>query len=528
MKKMMKNIAAATLAVAALAAPFAARAAADGDIFEIVPVDENTYEPIPPWTEPLPVDKEVCFAVRLMKPDINDGAYIRRDGNPFRLVYQGGGSPTIDELFNLPSIGIWVNGKFTTARLKAWDRFTYPTGASSLADVQLTDFVFSYKVQAGDFALPVYLAMADKSMASLQDPSTPPSQYYLDILDPILGYPMWKIDNSTSTSNATRTVNFYYGDTRDGIDILSSQDYDLSKCNFMVKTVDFDKKDESDKYWRTVHRHASEAQHVGSVPSLVVSGVPTNNVKLYVWSENPEAVEIISGRDVDRVITCNVNTSKTATASRQVGVIEIGGSKQEYEFNLRGVAETNEATIVLSASTNFFYNALNDRLTNVATIEGRSRIRTEETGCLVSCINISHAILGNIGVVEHYRYAEYITSLEATLSRFDSKPLAIFIYIGATELDTIHIIVVLVNLNSTGGDIGVTTKDGSTDFTCPIVDYIAFLNRSIAYLLSLSINSFGLSVEEDRNVIDSFLSNREFIVLCRISHFPSVILANLE
>ena len=38
MKKIMKNIAAATFAVAALAAPFAARAAADGDIFEDVPV----------------------------------------------------------------------------------------------------------------------------------------------------------------------------------------------------------------------------------------------------------------------------------------------------------------------------------------------------------------------------------------------------------------------------------------------------------------------------------------------------------
>ena len=75
MKKIMKNIAAATFAVAALAVPFAALAAADGDIFEIRPVDVNGAAVANP-AEPLDggetgldfYDRFVGDAMNVLKP----------------------------------------------------------------------------------------------------------------------------------------------------------------------------------------------------------------------------------------------------------------------------------------------------------------------------------------------------------------------------------------------------------------------------------------------------------------------------
>ena len=390
--KTVKNILAATFAIAALAAPLAARAAADGDIYEILPVDEAGAM-IPAPTQPLDGGDVARFAVRLMKPTLV--------GNQFRLKYIGLGSEAVDWLSNRPAIGIYVNGKFTLAYLEK---------VNARTDV-FTDFIFSYTVRPGDFALPIRLALANKAMVT--DAATEPvGEYYLNFLDGDLGAAAWQIDDSTSTDPMTRRANFFYGNMRYSAtspDYTSRHvDYDLTQCNFNVQTVDFDDKDETAEYWRTVHQHATEAQPVGSIPSLAVSGMPTNSVTLYVWSENPGAVEVIAGRDVAAVTTRAVHIDASTTEARQVGEIKIVAGKQDYEFNLRGVAKGNDAMIVLSATPDFTYvNGTGARLGNYL---------TRKVGCVDPMPASVTVKPGKSPVTATSDYRTYVTELNVALS----------------------------------------------------------------------------------------------------------------
>ena len=354
----------------------AARAAANGDIFEILPaksVNNQWVFSLP--TEPLDIGDTAYFMVRLMKPSPGS--------NQFRLVHQGSASEAVDWATNRPSIGIYVNGVFTIARLEDY----YLRG-----DNIFTDFIFSYTVKPGDFAQPIRLALADGSMVVDAD-DEPLGSYYLDFLDMSLpNEPAWRVDDSTDNEPATRDANFYYGSMRysaaspdaSGTGQQRTKDYDLSKCNFRIRTVDFDAVPESADYWRSVYQHKSLAMPAGKTPSLVVSDMPTNSTTLYVWSENPEAVVLIDGGDVESVSTRRVYTNATSWAERQVGVVKIVAGKQEYRMNLRGVLATNDATIVLSAFPGYHYNSMNERL--------RDEYQTRVVRCIGQPPSVSNVV----------------------------------------------------------------------------------------------------------------------------------------
>ena len=390
--KTMKKIVTATFAIAALAAPLAV-CAADGDIFEIRRVDESGVAIAAP-TEPLDGGDVARFAVRLAKPTSS--------GQMFRLVHTGLNTEAVDWLSNRPAIGIYVNGVFTLAYLetvKARNEF-------------FTDFIFTYTVKPGDYAWPIHLAAADRSLVT--DTVNPSSGYYLNFLDSTLGVSAWKVDDSTTSIPATRTANFWYGTPSYHPSAPESDgrhfDYDLSVCNFNVKTVDFDDKDESTSYWRTIHEHTTEAQPVGAVPSLEVSGVPTNSVTLYVWSENEGAVELIAGRDVSKVTSRNVEAKSPSSivAMRKVGEIKIVAGKQSYEFNLRGVAKGNDAPIVMSAFPYYNYN------------DGTNAKITDYQTKTVRCVDPLPASVtikpGKSVVTATSDYKTYVTELNVALS----------------------------------------------------------------------------------------------------------------
>lgn len=242
MKKINK-VAGAFLALAAFIAPCVARAAAGGDIYEILPVDENGASIEAP-AKPLVGGDVARFAVRLMKPTLASAQ--------FRLVYQGINSEAVDWVANRPAIGVYVNGGFTLAYLEK---------VNARSEI-FTDLIFSYTVKPGDFALPMRLADSNKNMVN--DASNEPAgPYYLNFLDSSLGSSAWRIDNSTETTVAEREANFFYGSTRYTIsspDFTARRiDYDLSRCNFMIKAVDFDSNDESADCWRSVHEHSTAA-----------------------------------------------------------------------------------------------------------------------------------------------------------------------------------------------------------------------------------------------------------------------------
>ena len=334
-KNIKKLVTTVTVAFAALLAPSAARAAAAGDIYEIRPVDE-TGAVIPAPTAELKAGETVRFAVRLAKPE--------RTGNRFHLVHvPGTGSEAVHWYSRRPAIGIFVNGKFTLAYMDE-------KIGENPRNEYFTDFIFTYTVQPGDFALPIRLA--DKNMQPVfEDKAEPSTAYYLDFLDTTVGLPVWRVDDSDDDGrNPTRVANFQYGSPSyvvtapDGDRVT---DYDLSKCNFRARTVDFDAYDETKFYWRSVHQGSTQVG--GSAPSIVVTSMPTNAVRLYLWSEDESAFFLSKGEEVD------VHVTADATEKRHVLPIDVITGKQTYEFEIEGVTKQLSAKIVLSAFPDFHY-----------------------------------------------------------------------------------------------------------------------------------------------------------------------------
>ena len=112
--------------------------------------------------------------------------------------------------------------------------------------------------------------------------------------------------------------------------------------------------------------------------------------------------------------------------------------------------------------------------------------------------------IGSI-VAEYSSYTDYVTCLESTLSRLDSKPLSFCINIRATEFDSRNLICVVVNLNRADFHTGCA-GDRYTDFTSPVVDSSHFRLRNfgnsyIEIAAKLSPVSFVVRLE-----IDSYIT----------------------
>ena len=146
MKKKLTTL--ALTAALGLFAGFFANAAV-GDIYDIVPCDENGVDRNA-WTiadDPFGSGVDLYFKVRLVAREFNGANPVSR----WRLDYDGLIPENIAEALYPMQIGIYVSGEQTYAKLVS----VLPEGNYTTA------LVFMYTTKPGDFAMPIRLATAD-------------------------------------------------------------------------------------------------------------------------------------------------------------------------------------------------------------------------------------------------------------------------------------------------------------------------------------------------------------------------------
>ena len=342
-------------AVAALALPFAAHAAAEGDIYEIHACDRfGNYTPRPEGTEALKGGDEARFVIRLVKASMMSGG--GTDSRFFvkpRMASLGSEELALLTKFDL---GIYVNGQLRMATLE--NTFHSDEGG---ANPTFTELVFVYKVEPGDFARPIRLA--DKDGKMITNTASFAGEYMLApytmsdwkietaYTDPVSGLPVVR-EAEMMFCNAERLSN---------IDVVPPRstgrvpvDPDLTLCNFYVETVDFDenwevsKTDTDPGLWRSVHENSTKT--VGYSPTLKVAGLPESSVTLYVWSDNEDAVRMKDGKKTS--ITIDADGTKK---DFYVQTVKIVAGEQTYPIDIVGVAQGGAANLILSAFPDFNY-----------------------------------------------------------------------------------------------------------------------------------------------------------------------------
>ena len=353
--KMKNTLSAIVVAMAAFAAPFAAKAST-GDIVDIrvVDTDEFTFgdrNVLSPnrctADHPLVAGDELLIRVRMLvrnyamaahnaeaplewKPPVGItpklGLVIgtNKDGGP-RAAYA--------EYRYAGYAGLTHSGTLDTDNAGNIDStWTFPPWQ------YYTDFYFVYRVQPGDLGLPVRLMNASGGIASETDTNT---GYYL---------------SCTLQNDLGDIANFWYGpeflppgvEWPDGIPgDTQLRNYDLAAEGAYLKTIDFDKEDVEAGVWRNVYLGMTAAS--AKDPELVVGGgALADATTVYIWSgDEGVVVPAASG----------ANTLVDVDGKKVLKVIVPVGS-EGAKFALHGVdaaAVGATATIYLSPSQSAVY-----------------------------------------------------------------------------------------------------------------------------------------------------------------------------
>ena len=323
MKKMVKIV--GLMATLACGSAFAA---AEGDIWEIVPCAANgtnlVTRPVSSIESPLPSGETFYFKIRL----------ISRVGEPaWYLAPTTPGASEIDAL----RICVYVSGK--------------PTYATRIGDIvvdkgdhSFTEVIFEYTVKPGDFALPVLLG-TEKGPAG--EVEALPYAF-----DP---FSKWQYF-SQSAGGETSTCNwwFFRGNPFErGEPPPETVDMSLRGAGFYLKTIDFAADwEEPGKVWRSVHEGSTVT--VGPNPSLEAEAAPEKLTTLYVWSTNEAVLRVKS----DKIVTMRTGGSASSPtyADFHVAAVTILGGQLGASFEIEGVSSTNMTGLVLSAVDHFTYS----------------------------------------------------------------------------------------------------------------------------------------------------------------------------
>ena len=224
--KLMKTLA----IVAGLAAGSCAYAA--GNIYEIVPCQEDgtaIASPVATAESPLKPEttRTIYFKVRMWRTQAmstaGDNWALKPVGNVTEI------EEIINRLLTPLSLGIYVSGKLEYAKYVGYSDL----GGGS--DVR--DFIFSYTLKAGDFALPIRLAGNDGKPVGYGESS---SEYML------LNADKWEISNASGVKAAFQYDNPNWpGNFTPSYTTGRQLDYTLSMAGFHVQTIDFDPEWES-------------------------------------------------------------------------------------------------------------------------------------------------------------------------------------------------------------------------------------------------------------------------------------------
>ena len=343
MKKKLTTL--ALTAALGLFAGFFANAAV-GDIYDIVPCDENGVDRAA-WTiadDPFGSGVDLYFKVRLVAREFNGANPVSR----WRLDYDGLIPENIAESLYPMQIGIYVSGEQTYAKLVS----VLPEGNYTTA------LVFMYTTKPGDFAMPIRLATAEGPAGD----SISNGEY---VFNPLTSY--WKMSRYDADNNSISDCGWVFtaDNARIGLAITDIgrapvTDYSLEKCGMFVKTVGFSPDDESADYWRSIHEN-STITGGGISPRLTITAPSEAKRTFYVWSSDESKIKLKpSGTVTVSPVTMRYDEDPTHTATYQVAKVEFeGGSEAPVSFLVEAQpgSEGETAELILSAFDHFNYSA---------------------------------------------------------------------------------------------------------------------------------------------------------------------------
>ena len=348
MKKLLKTLVCAL----GLAAGLFARAAQNGDVYEIRPCSA-LGETIAPRTIDNPLQSGQTFYFRMRLVGRNSG-----ENGAWQVKYTGSGTVYAYPL----QIGLYVTDTPDSAGTNAvrWAELVNVPTPRLVGRTYYTDLIFSYTVKSGEFALPIRLAAGPDRPITDKDSST---AYYFNPLT--IG--AWSFETKTGEK-----CNFWQWAADRGVDNPESDkrqfDVTLANCGFYVKTIDFDDnwqvpQTETVPVWRTIHKDSTTPKN-GIAPSLKAIAPVSQAVTLYVWSENDDIITVDGGA------ATNLQTDNAGgSLSTHVGRVTIWGDQMTGDFTLKAVGnEGQEANLVLSSTPYYTISSTSGSVVDYLTV----------------------------------------------------------------------------------------------------------------------------------------------------------------
>ncbi len=345
------------LVVTAFAAMMPLSVNAEGHIRSIDVYTDNTMvERIYPNNyDPATYGETVKFKVRLANGSWKEtAADVDKTPHPWVIGHIGAGDAYYDSQFPL-QLGLWVSGKLRYATIESY----------TLVDTFYTDVVFSYKVQAGDFALPIKLANASGTGEALVNASS----YHFKNAD------KWWFTNDKGDS-----CEFYFGpevlnttDFPGWTGANETRDKDLSKAGIYVRAIDFDSnyQDKANDVWRTIEAGMTSARP--AMPALAVPNAADDTnvvnaaetIDLFVWTEDETIADVALGGQVLEIKQYNTLVENELGAlvskTRNVAKVRVKAGSPTAQFPIQGKlgAEGKSTSVYLSAFPTNRYDASN-------------------------------------------------------------------------------------------------------------------------------------------------------------------------
>jgi len=356
--KTKKTLGMFAVALTALACALPGKVQAAGDIrsIEIYKDTETVDRAFPNMTEPLIAGETVKFKIRLLNRGMTaakldaDPSYT----NPWTIQHCGPNNPIADTN-DMPQVGLWISGQRKYAKVESL----------KLADKYFTDVICSYKVEAGDLAMPMKLVRPDgKDEAMEVTGSWYSEDYFVNNFDRWSFYPA---SNPTPAYDEhgvdTNRVEFSFGPTSLPAEIAmdvrnydsqhSTRDYNLAKAGIYVQAVDFDSQMTDDEgIWRNIAAGSTTASPM--LPRIEIPGGSAFTQKLYVWTEDSTVAEVESNT------TYVFKDGKT----RKVGTIDVKPGDEYANFKIKGIREGGSTKVFMAATPTNVYNAAGSLVTN--------------------------------------------------------------------------------------------------------------------------------------------------------------------
>ena len=335
-----------TMVLAAFVAVPSARATT-GDIFEIRPISGSCTAETAMSAEG---DKsKFSFVVRMLARDWDATIWPPLQTKPtsWALTHIGSGSEIYDAQYYPFQIGIIVSGRLRFADVEVVVNDTAGTNGA------YTDLICSYKVQPGDLALPVRLALAgstelnpiaagstdadgeyyfrnsDKwALAKVGDPSVKASFRYCPPATALQAADDWQL--ATGYTPVT--------------------DIDLYKASFYVKSIRLAAGADDTDVW-------SVGEGASAKFSVTTIGTPTDGITLYAWAEKEDAFKVSGSNESIMLPDSTIDT-------RSIYTLNISPGVTDYTIPVKGVQQGKDGVLILSPTKGAAFNVAGAFYTN--------------------------------------------------------------------------------------------------------------------------------------------------------------------